>query len=103
MAKIFRSTERTDTTVTASTADNQESPVAAGVESLGQPRELAHRHSDGLDITLLWHAATNELILRVRDERQDACFEVHPEPHMALEAYYHPYAYIALADDVYAS
>jgi hypothetical protein len=102
MAKMFRSTERNDTSVTASNADRHESRDAAAAESHGQPRELAHRHNDGLDVTLLWHEATDDLVLRVWDQRQDARFEFRPEPHMALEAYYHPYAYVAPADDVLA-
>jgi hypothetical protein len=102
MAKMFRSTERNDTSVTPSHPDLRESFNVAAAESHVEPRELAHRHNDGLDVTLLWHPATDELVLRVWDQRQDARFEVRPEPHMALEAYYHPYAYVAPADDVLA-
>ena len=103
MAKMSRSTERNDTSVTASNADLHETFNVAAPESHVEPRELAHRHNDGLDVTLLWHAATDELVLRVWDQHQDARFEVRPEPHMALEAYYHPYAYVTPADDVLAS
>ena len=52
----------------------------------------------GLDVTLSWHPALDELTVRVRDERDDAYFEIHPEHHLALEVYYHPYAYLALSD-----
>jgi hypothetical protein len=61
-------------------------------------RELARRVNDGLDVTLSWHPALDELTVRVRDERDDAYFEIHPEHHLALEVYYHPYAYLALSD-----
>jgi hypothetical protein len=63
-----------------------------------QRRELAHRVNDGLDVTLSWHPALDELTVRVRDERDDRHFEISPEHHLALEVYYHPYAYLALSD-----
>jgi hypothetical protein len=56
-------------------------------------RELAHRVNDGIEVTLLWHRATDELKVRVCDERRGACFEFIAEPHRALDVFYHPYAY----------
>jgi hypothetical protein len=61
-------------------------------------RELAHRTSDGLDVTLLWQPANDELTVCVCDQRRGAYFEVRPEPHLALDVFYHPYSYAAASD-----
>jgi hypothetical protein len=34
----------------------------------------------------------------VCDQRRGAYFEVRPEPHLALDAFYHPYSYASRAD-----
>jgi hypothetical protein len=72
---------------------------ATGEKSNGQCRELAHRSNDGLDVTLLWHPVTNDLVVRAWDQHDNTRFEVHPNPENALEAYYHPYGYHDPADD----
>ncbi len=56
-------------------------------------RELAHREGDGLEVTLFWLSAVDELVVCVRDHREGAYFEVRPARHLALEAFYHPYSY----------
>jgi hypothetical protein len=38
-------------------------------------------------------AQTDELLVCVSDERRDAYFEIHPERDLALDVFYHPYAY----------
>ena len=63
-----------------------------------QRRELAHRVNDGLEVTLSWHPTRDELMVSVCDQREDTYFEIRPERHLALEVYYHPYAYAALID-----
>jgi hypothetical protein len=63
-------------------------------------RELAHRSGAGVDVTLYWQPALNELIICVRDKRHDAHFEIRPPRYLALDVYYHPYAY-ADFEDVY--
>jgi len=60
--------------------------------------ELAHRSCDGLDVTLLWAPAKkgrgdDRVVVCVCDRRQGAYFEIRPEPRLALDVYYHPYAY----------
>jgi hypothetical protein len=60
-------------------------------------RELAHRSGAGVDVTLYWHPTLDELTVRVCDEGQGAQFEIHPQPYLALDVYYHPYAYAGLA------
>jgi hypothetical protein len=65
-----------------------------------QHRELAHRSSDGVDVTLYWHTTLDELIVSIRDRRYSTHFEIRPQRHLALDVYYHPYAY-ADFEDVY--
>jgi hypothetical protein len=64
--------------------------------SSGERRELAHRSSAGVDVTLYWHPTLDELIVCVCDERHGAQFEVRPQRSLALDVYYHPYAYADL-------
>jgi hypothetical protein len=59
------------------------------------PRELAYRANDGVEVTLFWRPATDELTVCVCDQRRGAYFEVRPEPHVALDVFYHPYSYAA--------
>ena len=63
-------------------------------------RELARRSSAGVDVTLYWHPTRDELIVSVYDERHDAYFEIRPQRYLALDVYYHPYAYADLEDVV---
>jgi hypothetical protein len=57
--------------------------------------ELAHRSSDGMEVTLVWAQADGEdkVVVCVCDRRKGAYFEVPAEPHLALAVYYHPFAY----------
>ena len=68
--------------------------------SRSERRELAHRSSAGVDVTLYWHPTLDELIVSVRDKRHGAYFEIRPQRYLALDVYYHPYAYADL-EDVY--
>jgi hypothetical protein len=45
------------------------------------PRQLAYRANGGIEVTLLWHPATDQLRVCVCDERHGGYFEVLPEPH----------------------
>ena len=63
-------------------------------------RELAHRSGAGVDVTLYWHPTLDELIVCVCDKRDGAHFEIRPARYLALDVYYHPYAYADL-EDVY--
>jgi hypothetical protein len=62
-------------------------------------RELAHRSDTGVNVTLSWHAETDELLVCVYDERLNVYFEIHPERDFALDVYYHPYAHVGNGDD----
>ena len=58
-------------------------------------RELDHRRSDGIDVTLAWRPATNDLVLIVHDET--GSFELEVSAHETLDAFDHPYAHAARA------
>jgi hypothetical protein len=58
-----------------------------------ESRELDHRSSDGLDVTLLWYPETNRISVAVVDVRSGAAFELTVPGADALEAFKHPYAY----------
>jgi len=58
-------------------------------------RELAHRISDEVEVTLTWHPASGELTVSVSDRRTGGYFEVAAAPDNALDVFEHPYAYAA--------
>ena len=62
-------------------------------------RELDRRSSDGLEITLLWHAPTNRVLVAVTDERHDVSIEIEIDPSHARDAFLHPFAYAQAADE----
>ena len=59
-------------------------------------RELARRSGAGVDVALYWHPTLDELIVCVYDKGHGAHFEIRPARNLALDAYYHPYAYADL-------
>jgi hypothetical protein len=58
-------------------------------------RELDHRISDGIDVTLRWDPRTNGVSVVVRDDRLDDSIAFEVDPGDALCAFHHPYAYAA--------
>ena len=67
-------------------------------------RELDHRHSNGIDVTLTWSPSTDLLFVTVSDEAGET-FELVVDAHEALDAFHHPYAYAAFRglDRVYVA
>jgi hypothetical protein len=59
------------------------------------PLELDHRVADGIQVTLLWDAASDRITVRVFDEARAETFELAVPKHLALDAFHHPYAYAA--------
>jgi hypothetical protein len=56
-------------------------------------RELAHRTSDGIEITLSWSKPSNQVTISVVDTRSDEALEFEVDGSAALDAFNHPYAY----------
>jgi hypothetical protein len=57
--------------------------------------ELAHRSSEGMEVTLVWAQGDgeDEALVCVCDRRDGAYFEIPAQPYLALDVYYHPFAY----------
>jgi hypothetical protein len=64
------------------------------VNPIGPWTELAHRITDGLDVTLLWNAPTDAVRVVVADRLSPAGFAFEPPPAHALTAFRHPFAYV---------
>ena len=60
-------------------------------------RELAHRVSNGVSVSLFWDSVGDRLNLEVYDETTDEYFELDVPRDRALDAFRHPYAYRARA------
>ena len=58
-------------------------------------QELAHRISDGIEVTLFWSKATNRVTIAVLDSHCDEGLEFDVDGSAALDAFNHPYAYAA--------
>ena len=58
-------------------------------------RELAYRANDGIEVVLLWQQGTDDLLVRVADQRSRAYFELGARPDQALDVFNHPYAHAA--------
>jgi hypothetical protein len=59
------------------------------------PRELDARITDGIHVTLLWYPATNRVAVHVFDQGSGESFELDVPADSALDAFHHPYAYLA--------
>jgi hypothetical protein len=57
--------------------------------------ELAHRRSNGLDVSLLWSRSTGRLVVAVSDERTEESFTVEAPSDPARDGNNHPIAYRA--------
>ncbi len=72
------------------------------METIGDSRgarELDRRSADGIDVTLLWEASTDGVVVTVVDERTGERFAIQVDPAHALDAFRHPYAYDRRHDD----
>jgi hypothetical protein len=101
MSKIFRSTKSSELSVAPVNGFSERSNDPMLLENDPGTRELANRFNDGLEVTLLWHPARDELTVCGSDHRTGARFEIRPERHLALEVYYHPYCYVTRSDISY--
>jgi hypothetical protein len=99
MSKNFRSARSPDTFAGAFDSRTERRARGPLPNAESERRELASRFSAGVDVTLFWHPTLDELIVCVCDERHGAYFEIRPQRYLALDVYYHPYAYADLADE----
>jgi hypothetical protein len=61
--------------------------------------ELAHRRNDGIDVTMVWDSASDQVTVAVEDRKQDARFEIVVGPgERALDVFHHPFAYQAVRE-----
>ena len=69
--------------------------------AFSERRELAHRTSDGIEVTLFWSKPSDRVTIAVLDTRSDEALEFEVDGSDALDAFNHPYAYAAAlhADD----
>ena len=63
-------------------------------------RELAQRLSGTDEVLLLWHSETDRVELSVRDVTTGAGFSLEVAPGSAIDAFYHPFAYVARPESV---
>ncbi len=56
-------------------------------------RALAHRSTDGIEVSLFWSKPSNRVTIELVDERIDERFEFEVAHEKALDAFRHPYAY----------
>jgi hypothetical protein len=63
-------------------------------ETLTTPRELDHRESDGVSVTLLWYEDSNRVTIHVADSDTGEELDLEVPGRDALDAFRHPYAYI---------
>jgi len=56
-------------------------------------RELAHRSTDGIEVSLFWSKPSNRVTIELVDCRIDERLEFEVAHEKALDAFRHPYAY----------
>jgi hypothetical protein len=76
-------------------ADEAQRPADLGFtpEAIPPVRELDHRHSDGVDVFLLWNPRTDQVSITLTDERSGESLAFTVDPSEALSAFQHPYSY----------
>jgi len=59
-------------------------------------RELDHRSTDGIDVTMLWDQLEDRVLVSVSDAKTGEAFTVPvPAGRRAYDVFHHPYAYAA--------
>jgi hypothetical protein len=61
-------------------------------------RELAHRSSDGIEVSLFWTKSSDRIAIAIIDTRSDESLDFEVDGRLALDAFNHPYAYAAARD-----
>lgn len=57
-----------------------------------QRSELAHRSTDGIEVSLFWSQPSNQITIELIDNRIDERLEFEVANDKALDAFRHPYA-----------
>ncbi len=70
--------------------------MVTNVQAIGRAtsRELAHRVTSFIEVTLLWRGVDNALTLRLVEVGTGIEIEFGVRPRDALDAFNHPYAYL---------
>jgi hypothetical protein len=69
-------------------------------------RLLADREAHGISVRLFWdEAATVErdIVLQLKDDVEGVAYVVRPPRERALDAFYHPYAYLGATPQAWAA
>jgi hypothetical protein len=75
---------------------NNPHPSPTGGKHMSAPaRELAKRQSGTDEVQLFWHPESERVELSIRDLATGAGFHVEVAPASAIDAFYHPFAYLA--------
>jgi hypothetical protein len=74
----------------------------SSMTSTDTARELDYREGNGLEVTLVWFPARNEIAVKVLDTRTGERFEIPVDPDSALDAFAHPFAYAIEVDELFA-
>jgi hypothetical protein len=61
----------------------------------GSIRELAERRSGEIEVSLLWHPALDRIELCLLDLATGVSVHLDVAPDKALDAFHHPFAYVA--------
>jgi hypothetical protein len=72
----------------------------ARTREVGTMRLLADRGTHGISVQLFWNEAAPtgaEIVVEYVDSREGVAFMLHPPRDRALDAFYHPNAYLQFA------
>ena len=73
--------------------------IVTGELTSGSARELAQRLSGTNEVLLLWYPDNDRVELSVRELATGDGFQLEVAPGSALDAFYHPYAYVARSEN----
>ena len=79
--------------------DSTEDRYGRGRLTAAPVRELARRLSGPDEVLLLWHPESHRVQLSVHEAVTGATFDLDVDPGNAIDAFYHPYVYMAWGDD----
>jgi hypothetical protein len=82
--------------VISPTNTREEPNMTAVVTPIAPLRELAHRSSNGVDVTMLWDPATDQVRVAVVDFEIGEAFDVLVADANPMDVFNHPYFYAGL-------